>query len=120
MHLIPCPNIPTGKLSVISKSFRAFLLPNLAKKKIDRKKISFYPLNFFHQNYSYYYIFMFLPFYPQISKFWLGRNSYNDTILNLTKIFTVSVIFSCALTYLVIVNLKQVKHCIVILKLNFF
>ena len=35
------PQQLTGKLSVISKSFSVFLLPNLAKKKID-KKILFY------------------------------------------------------------------------------
>ena len=35
------PQQLTGKLSVISKSFSAFLLPNLAKKKIDKKKFHF-------------------------------------------------------------------------------
>ena len=36
-----------------------------------------------------------LPFYPQILEFWL-RNSYNETIHSLTKIFSLSAIFSCA------------------------
>ena len=36
-----------------------------------------------------------MPQYPFILEFWLG-NSYNETIHYLTKIFSISVIFSCA------------------------
>ena len=87
------PQQLTGKLSVISKSFSAFLLPNLAKRKIDENSLII-SLNFFIKIIPI-ILFLILPFYSEILKFWLG-NSYNETILDLTKIFTLSVIFSCA------------------------
>ena len=39
-------------------------------------------------------IFLLMPFYSFILKFWLG-NSYTEVILNLTKIFTLSALFAC-------------------------
>jgi len=91
--LYSVPQQLTGKLSVISKSFSAFLLPNLAIKKIDKKNLNI-SLKFFIE-WIPLIIFLILPFYPQILEFWL-RNSYNETIHNLTKIFSLSAIFSCA------------------------
>ena len=35
------PQQLTGKLSIISKSFSAFLLPNLSKKKFDNQSLDF-------------------------------------------------------------------------------
>ncbi len=87
------PQQLTGKLSVISKSFSAFLLPNLAKKKIDKNSFNI-SLNFFIKIIPI-ILFLILPFYTEILKFWLG-NSYNQTILGLAKIFTLSAIFSCS------------------------
>tara|TARA_B100001121_G_C18684515_1_gene620059 strand:- start:644 stop:1999 length:1356 start_codon:yes stop_codon:yes gene_type:complete len=110
------PQQLTGKLSVISKSFSAFLLPNLAKKKIDKKNFIL-SLNFFIKTIPI-IIFLFLPFYPQILKFWLG-NSYNDIILNLTKIFTLSVIFSCA-SHILITKFEASKTLHRNLKAEFF
>ncbi|MDA9650351.1 oligosaccharide flippase family protein [Candidatus Pelagibacter sp.] len=86
------PQQLTGKLSVISKSISTFLLPDLSKKKKNSQSfefsikiiIKFIPI----------IIFLLMPFYPFILKFWLG-SSYNEVILSLTKIFSLSALFSC-------------------------
>ena len=78
------PQQLTGKLSVISKSFSAFLLPDLSGKKINNSNFNF-SLQIFIK-FIPIFIFILLPFYPIILEFWLGNN-YNETIHNLTKIF---------------------------------
>ncbi len=110
------PQQLTGKLSVISKSFSAFLLPDLSRKKIDnlnfnfslRVFIKFIPI----------LIFIILPFYPIILKLWLGSN-YNETIHNLTKIFSLSIIFSCA-SHILITKFEASKTLYKNLKIEFF
>ena len=87
------PQQLTGKLSIISKSFSAFLLPDLSKKKIDNDSFNF-SLQIFLK-FIPLVILMTIPLYPLVLKFWLG-NSYSETIHQLTKVFSISVIFSCA------------------------
>ncbi len=87
------PQQLTGKLSIISKSFSAFLLPNLSKKKINNRSLNF-SLYIFVKIIPI-IILILMPLYPFILGFWLG-SSFNETIHNLTKIFSISVIFSCA------------------------
>tara|TARA_B100001094_G_C18088699_1_gene749194 strand:+ start:208 stop:984 length:777 start_codon:yes stop_codon:yes gene_type:complete len=109
------PQQLTGKLSVISKSFSAFLLPNLAKKRIDEKSFNI-SLDIFIKIIPI-IIFIILPFYSQILKFWLG-NSYNEIILNLTKVFSLSVIFSCA-SHILITKFEASKTLYRNLKVEF-
>lgn len=87
------PQQLTGKLSIISKSFSAFLLPNLSRKKTDNYDF-YFSLNIFIKIIPI-FIFLVIPLYPSVLKFWLG-SAYSETILILTKIFSLSVIFSCA------------------------
>ena len=87
------PQQLTGKLSIISKSFSAYLLPDLSKKKINNNDFEF-SLNLFLTIIPI-FIFLLFPFYSYILEIWL-RNSYNEEILILTKIFSLSVIFSCS------------------------
>ena len=87
------PQQLTGKLSIMSKSFSAFLLPDLSKKKINNLSFNF-SLKIFLKIIPL-FIFSLIPFYPFILELWLG-GSYNETIHHLTKIFSLSVIFSCA------------------------
>ena len=83
----------TGKLSILSKGFSAFLLPFLSKKKFSNNDFNttikifliFIPT----------IIFLFFPLFELFLKLWLG-NQFNYQILELTKIFSLSVIFSCA------------------------
>ena len=87
------PQQLTGKLSIFSKSFSAFLLPDLSKKGVNNRNFNFsieLIMNWFPI-----IIFLLMPIYPFILEFWLG-SSYNDTILNLTKIFSLSSLFACA------------------------
>ena len=109
------PQQLTGKLSIFSKSFSAFLLPNLAKKKIDKKNFNI-SLKFFIK-FIPVIIFLIFPFYPQILEFWL-QNSYSETIHNLTKIFSVSVIFTCA-SHILITKFEASKTLYLNLKIEF-
>ena len=85
------PQQLTGKLSILSKAFSAFLLPNIhKKKKIDE---FFYSLKIFIK-YIPLLLFVLFPLYSIILNFWLG-NEYSPLILNLTKIFTLIAIYSC-------------------------
>ena len=59
-----------------------------------------------------------IPIYPILLKFWLGT-SYNDTILNLTKIFSLSVIYSCA-SHILITKFEATKTLNRNLKIEFF
>ena len=76
------PQQLTGKLSIISKSFSAYLLPNLSLKKIDTKDFNL-SLNIFIKIIPT-FIFLIIPLYPLILKLWLG-NSYDDYINDLTQ-----------------------------------
>ena len=110
------PQQLTGKLSIISKSFSAFLLPNLSKRKIDNQSLDF-SLKIFIKIIPV-IIFLIIPFYPIILKFWLG-NSFNTTINDLTKIFSISVIFSCA-SHLLVTRFEATKTLNQNLKIEFF
>ena len=110
------PQQLTGKLSIISKSFSAFLLPNLSRKKIDNQSLDF-SLHVFMKIIPV-IIFLIIPFYPMILEFWLG-NSYNTLIYNLTKIFSVSVIFACA-SHLLVTKFEATKTLNQNLKIEFF
>ena len=110
------PQQLTGKLSIISKSFSAFLLPNLSKRKIDNLSLDF-SLQVFIKIIPV-LIFSIIPFYPLILEFWLG-NSFNTTINNLTKIFSISVVFSCA-SHLLVTRFEATKTLNQNLKIEFF
>jgi len=110
------PQQLTGKLSIISKSFSAFLLPELSKKKINNVDFNF-SLQIFTK-YIPIFIFILFPFYPIILEFWLG-NSYNETIYNLTKIFSLSVIFSCA-SHILVTKFEASKTLYKNLKIEFY
>lgn len=85
------PQQLTGKLSILSKAFSAFLLPNIhEKKKLDEFS---YSLKIFVK-YIPILLFVLFPSYSIILNFWLG-NEYSLLILNLTKIFTLIAIYSC-------------------------
>ena len=87
------PQQLTGKLSILSKGFSAFLLPFLSKKNFSNDDFNttikifliFIPT----------IIFLFFPLFELFLKLWLG-NQFNYQILELTKIFSLSVIFSCS------------------------
>ena len=86
------PQQLTGKLSIISKSLSFFLLPNLSRNRSAKElnisleiMMKFFPI----------ILFFLMPFYELLLKFWLG-STFNVNILNLTKIFSISVILSCA------------------------
>ena len=110
------PQQLTGKLSIISKSFSAFLLPNLSKRKIDNQSLDF-SLQVFMKIIPL-IIFFLIPLYPLILEFWLG-NSFNNTILNLTKIFSISVIFACT-SHLLVTRFEATKTLNQNLKIEFF
>ena len=87
------PQQLTGKLSIFSKGFSAFLLPLLSKKKIANNDFNL-TIKIFLKLVPI-LIFLLFPFYSILLKFWLGEN-FNENILVLSKIFSLSVIFSCA------------------------
>ena len=109
------PQQLTGKLSIISKSFSAFLLPNLSKKKIDNQSFHF-SLQIFIK-YIPTLIFVILPIYHILLKFWLGT-SYSDIILSLTKIFSLSVIYACT-SHILITKFEATKTLNRNLKIEF-
>ena len=87
------PQQLTGKLSILSKGFSAFLLPFLSKKN--------YPGNDFNATIKIFLIFipisifLLFPLFELFLRLWLG-SEFNNYILELTKVFSLSVIFSCA------------------------
>ena len=109
------PQQLTGKLSIISKSFSAFLLPDLSKKKINTYSFNF-SLEIFMKVIPL-IIFLLFPFYPLILNFWLG-NSYSNLIYELTKIFSISVIFSCT-SHILITKFEASKTLYKNLKIEF-
>ena len=110
------PQQLTGKLSIISKSFSAFLLPDLSKKKINNLSFNF-SLRIFLKIIPL-FIFSLIPFYPHILQLWLG-DSYNETIHHLTKIFSLSAIFSCA-SHILTTKFEATKTLSRNLKFEFF
>ena len=80
------------KLSVVSKGFSAFLLPILSKRNSTNDDFNT-SLNIFLRILPI-VIFAVFPFYALLLKIWLG-DQFNQEILNLTKIFSLSVLFSC-------------------------
>ena len=87
------PQQLTGKLSIFSKGFSAFLLPLLSKKKITNNDFNL-TIKIFLKLIPI-LIFLLFPLYSVLLKFWLGEN-FNEDILVLSKIFSLSVVFSCA------------------------
>jgi O-antigen/teichoic acid export membrane protein len=80
------------KLSVISKGFSNFLLPLLSKKKSTNDDFNT-SLNIFLRILPV-IIFSIFPLYGLLLKIWLG-SQFSEEILHLTKIFSLSVLFSC-------------------------
>ncbi|MDB9718981.1 hypothetical protein OAA50_03525, partial [Candidatus Pelagibacter sp.] len=86
------PQQLTGKLSIFSKGFSAILLTILSKKKISNKDFDKTIKIFL--NITPVLIFLIFPFYSILLNFWLG-SEFNENILYLTKIFSLSGIFAC-------------------------
>tara|TARA_Y100001958_G_C21242651_1_gene571056 strand:- start:2386 stop:3747 length:1362 start_codon:yes stop_codon:yes gene_type:complete len=86
------PQQLTGKLSIISKGFSAYLLTNLSSKNQDNDIFN-YSLKIFLQVIPILIFFLF-PLYEFFLNFWLS-DQYNQKILLLTKIFSLCAIFSC-------------------------
>ena len=74
MAIYSIPQQLTGKLTILSKSFSTFLLPNLLKNKNYQ---FIYSLEFFLK-YLPIIIFLLFPFYPYILKLWLN-DQYSPT-----------------------------------------
>ena len=87
------PQQITGKLSVLSKGFSAFLLPFLSRKNHKNKDFNT-SLTIFIKIFPI-FIFLLFPFYSILLNLWLGEQ-YSQEILILTKIFSLSIIFGCA------------------------
>ena len=99
------PQQLTGKLSIVSKGFSAYLLTKLSRKKNDNEIFNF-SLKLFLKIIPI-FIFILFPFYEFILKFWLGEQ-YDQKILLLTKVFSICVIFSCA-SHLLITKFEASK-----------
>lgn len=99
------PQQLTGKLSIFSKGFSAFLLPNLSKKNQDIKSFNF-TLKIFLIIIPIIIFFTF-PLFDLFLNYWL-KNNYNKEILILTKVFSLCSIFSCA-SHLLITKFEATK-----------
>ena len=110
------PQQLTGKLSILSKGFSAFLLPNLSKKKGDAHNFNF-TIKIFLKLIPFLILLLF-PFFDIFLNFWL-KNNYNETILILTKIFSICSIFSC-ISHLLITKFEASKTLYRNLKVEFF
>ncbi len=86
------PQQLTGKLSILSKGFSAYLLTNLSRKLNDNTVFN-YALQIFLKIIPI-LIFLLFPLYELFLSFWLS-DQYNLKILLLTKIFSLCAIFSC-------------------------
>ena len=86
------PQQLTGKLSILSKGISTFLLPYFSKKNIKKNNLNF-SLNIF-LFYIPLVIFITFPFYEFFLSLWLG-DQLNTSIILLSKIFSISVIFAC-------------------------
>ena len=109
------PQQLTGKLSILSKGFSAYLLPNLSKK--NHTDIVFnYTLKVFLKILPI-LIFLLFPLYEFFLNFWLNEQ-YNHRILLLTKIFSLCVIFSCS-SHILITKFEASKTLDKNLKIEF-
>ncbi len=110
------PQQLTGKLSILSKGFSAYLLTNLSRKNHDNVSFNF-SLKIFLKIIPI-FVFLLFPLYEFFLNFWL-RNEYNQNILVLTKIFSLCAIFSCA-SHLLITKFEASKTLNKNLKIEFF
>ncbi len=110
------PQQLTGKLSILSKGFSAYLLTNLSRKNHDNLSFNF-SLEIFLKIIPI-FVFLLFPLYEFFLNFWL-RNEYNQNILVLTKIFSLCAIFSCA-SHLLITKFEASKTLSKNLKIEFF
>jgi len=110
------PQQLTGKLSILSKGFSAFLLPFLSKKNFSGNDFNitikifliFIPT----------IIFLFFPLFELFLKLWLG-NQFNNDILELTKVFSLSVIFSCV-SHILVTKFEATQTLKYNLKIEFY
>ncbi len=109
------PQQLTGKLSILSKGFSAYLLTNLSSKKRDNAVFN-YTLKIF-LNIIPILIFLLFPLYELFLNFWLN-DQYNQKILLLTKIFSLCAIFSCT-SHILITKFEASKTLNKNLKLEF-
>ena len=86
------PQQLTGKLSIFSKGFSVILLTILSKKTLSNKDFD-QTIKIF-LNITPALIFLIFPFYSILLSLWLG-SEFNENILYLTKIFSISGIFAC-------------------------
>ena len=109
------PQQLTGKLSILSKGFSAYLLTNLSSKKHDNEVFN-YSLRIF-LNIIPVLIFILFPLYEFFLNFWLN-DQYSQEILLLTKIFSLCAIFSCA-SHILITKFEASKSLSRNLKIEF-
>ena len=109
------PQQLTGKLSILSKGFSAYLLTNLSSKKHDNSVFN-YSLRIF-LNIIPILIFILFPLYELFLNFWLNEQ-YSQEILLLTKIFSLCAIFSCA-SHILITKFEASKSLSRNLKIEF-
>jgi O-antigen/teichoic acid export membrane protein len=109
------PQQLTGKLSIFSKGFCAFLLPTMARKKKNNSDFIL-TIKIFLKIIPV-IIFLIFPFYSFFLNFWLG-NEFNQEILDLTKIFSLCIIFACA-SHILVTKFEASKTLKRNLKLEF-
>ena len=109
------PQQLTGKLSILSKGFSAYLLTNLSRKSNDNAIFN-YTLKIFLQIIPI-LILLFFPLYEIFLNFWLS-DQYNQKILLLTKIFSLCAIFSCT-SHILITKFEASKTLSRNLKIEF-
>ena len=91
------------------------MLPDLSKKNINNQTFEF-SLHIFIKVIPI-IIFLLIPTYPFVLKFWLG-NSYSEIIHDLTKIFSLSIIFSC-ISHILVTKFEATKTLYRNLKIEF-
>ena len=99
------PQQITGKLSIVSKGFSAYLLTKLSEKK-NNNEVLIFSLKIFLKILPI-FIFILFNMYEQILSLWL-TDQYNQNILILTKVFSVCAILSCA-SHLLITKFEASK-----------
>ncbi len=109
------PQQLTGKLSILSKGFSAYLLTNLSRKVHDNTVFN-YALKVFLEIIPI-LIFLLFPLYELFLSFWLN-DEYNQKILLLTKIFSLCAIFSCT-SHILITKFEASKTLNLNLKIEF-
>ena len=110
MAIYSIPQQITGKLTILSKGFSAFLLPNLYNNKNDQ---FIYTLEIFLK-FIPILIFLLFPAYPLILEFWLNEE-YSYLIHDLTKIFSLVAVFSCS-SHILVTKYESEQNLILILR----